>query len=139
MDDIVYVEIHIIDKHEEYIKSIMRERMNDFNMQRFKVYIYWTDIFKSNNLKEILFFNKYDLHHEHSPALIIFNTYGEIIQETWYNHGRKHRLDGPAQIIYKNKQIQFVDWWINNQYISNAPKHWPLNEQEQIELKLKHA
>jgi hypothetical protein len=49
------------------------------------------------------------LHRENGPAITGTNDY-----KAWYVNGKRHRLDGPAQIWRRND----VDWWVNDTKIN---------------------
>lgn len=103
---------------------------------------------KSNSNVQLLiktreiYFNNGMIHRDGGPAVITFDRQNFQIQsEEWYHYNKQHRIDGPAIIFYYNEFLQPIDddvvWFIDGKRIYNPPSHWPLNEEEQIELKLR--
>lgn len=52
-------------------------------------------------------------HRVNGPAVINYRNNGEIYEEYWYIDNKKHREDGPAIIIYKDNKISEEYWYIN--------------------------
>ena len=79
------------------------------------------------------------LHRENKPAVItFFSNSTDIAIEGWFYENKKHRLDGPAEIqYYRTGKIREVTWYVNDCLIVDAPDHWPLTLEEQIEFKLR--
>ena len=75
------------------------------------------------------------------PAYQNFYEDGQVCCEAWYNNKSKvHRWDAPAEIIYhQDGTIKSAIWYINGTKLDDdeAPDHWPLSIEEQIEFKLR--
>lgn len=73
------------------------------------------------------------------PAVIKYNTAGQIIQQEWYKNGQLHRdtLNDsrelqPAYIIYTNGKIRKAKWYHNNKLVVNRIAIIEYNSYRQI-------
>ena len=65
-----------------------------------------------NKCLEDWFYN-HNYHREDGPALICYNTTGELEEEYWFNTGFSHRIDGPAYTLYNESgEIQAEHWYL---------------------------
>lgn len=55
------------------------------------------------------------LHRTDGPALISFSEEGVILEQLWYQNGKRHRLDGPALIGKLLNGLPDVQWWVRGQ------------------------
>ena len=62
-------------------------------------------------------------HRIDGPARIVYTPSGETRVEYWYLNGEKHRTDGPAEIFYNNpREIIDTSWYLNGDEI--YPEEW---------------
>lgn len=96
---------------ETYMVNNMQHRINGPSFIVFNPY--------NTKIKIMEHFKQYDKFHRlDDPAEIRYdlsnNTQEKINSESWYNNGKLHRLNGPAQIYYKTNAI---DWFVNGKQI----------------------
>ena len=57
------------------------------------------------------------LHRVDGPAEIYYRENGKIWWKNWYLKGKRHRIDGPARISYIDDIVCDKTWYINGEEI----------------------
>jgi len=124
-----------VDQHEESWK-VNGELHNDDGPAN-------TQIIYKEELKIVSWYAHGKLHRKNKPAVKVYKLDNkldnELIKEEWHHHGMRHRIDGPAYMLYRNNGENFRSmWFMRGEYIEPFD-HWPLNHEQQIEMKLKYG
>lgn len=56
----------------------------------------------------------YIVHRDNKPAAITYNEDGEILTETYFHNGKKHRLVGPAKLFYDKGEVVSEEYYLDD-------------------------
>lgn len=100
---------------DDFLKLLI-EKDNEINFIRFQSQVIcWLDAANTDSLS--MFNQPRMIHNDNRPAVVEYNRFGNIkqVRYIYYNYGKKHRTDGPAETVIRNDtEITFL-YWLNNQ------------------------
>ncbi len=97
-----------------------------YSKKRFKINVNLTDTFFDDSFGNINFvkINKKTFHRKIGPSKI-FDDDIYCGTKEWWNNGKVHRNDGPAEIFYSFKDcVPQIGWWFKGKKFVDEESYW---------------